>query len=231
MRSPAAAVLAYGGVALLVGVTALPAYAQAAEPITVVANGVSQQVDVESVVTAASDPALERDGFDSAHAVVFAKQTFASYAAYALSPRAPGDDYPFRGGAYGSVSQLRYGLATCTDFVAWRLNRDAGSTHAPWKLAWPQLTPHGGNGHQWLGAWKMHGWPVSRTPQVGWVAWFDDASNGNNHVAYVAKVYDNGDVLIEDYNRVAPGEYGETRFPKGQIPWFLSPPPKSAYAY
>ena len=36
----------------------------------------------------------------------------------------------------GGLSPLRYYYRECVDFVAWRLNRDAGVTSAPWKWDW-----------------------------------------------------------------------------------------------
>ena len=56
-----------------------------------------------------------------------------SYAVYTV--RAEGDDYPWWNELPddygGGLSPLRYYYRECVDFVAWRLNRDAGVTSAP----------------------------------------------------------------------------------------------------
>lgn len=59
------------------------------------------------------------------------------------------DDYPYKGHYNDGTSPLGYEYGNCTDFVAWRINRDAGTTAAPWRYKWAQLTPQGetaGNG-------------------------------------------------------------------------------------
>lgn len=108
------------------------------------------------------------------------------------------DDYPWSGvsGWYAGLSPLGYYYRQCVDFVAWRLNRDAGSTSSPFKYTWSNLTPGGGDAADWKSAWKQHGWTVSDTPIPGSVAWFP----GGDHVAYVNSVLPGDMVLIEEYN-------------------------------
>ncbi|HEV7950195.1 MAG TPA: CHAP domain-containing protein [Glaciihabitans sp.] len=135
------------------------------------------------------------------------------------SPRVAGDDYPWPS-AGNTLSPLNYYYRQCVDFVAWRLNRDAGSTGSPWKYVWSNLTPTGGNASAWKSAWESHGWVTSNTPVVGAVAWF----NGN-HVAYVKEVV-GSNVIIEEYNGMAKLAYAIRTIPSSSVAKFLYPPPR-----
>jgi surface antigen len=144
----------------------------------------------------------------------------ASDGAYSVvGPRAPGDDSPFRS-SYG-LSPLGYVARQCTDFVAWRLNRDAGYTSGHYKYVWSFMTPGGGNASEWANAWKSHGWKTSNTPVPGAVAWFY-----GNHVAYVKSVNDSGSVNLEEYNWGGDGSYHTRTVPASAVPLFLYPPPR-----
>jgi surface antigen len=142
----------------------------------------------------------------------------ASLLAGAPGPRQPGDDYPWRTAGYG-LSPLNYYYRQCVDFVAWRLNRDAGVISAPWKWTWTTLTPWGGDASQWKEAWIKHKWTVSRTPIVGAVAWFV-----GNHVAYVHAV-NGANVTIEEYNGESSRAYAIRTVPTSSVGDFLYPPP------
>ncbi|HEY4270090.1 MAG TPA: CHAP domain-containing protein [Galbitalea sp.] len=132
--------------------------------------------------------------------------------------RAPGDDYPWRTAGYG-LSPLNYYYRQCVDFVAWRLNRDAGVTAAPWKWTWSSLTPNGGDASAWKAAWESHGWKTSATPVVGAVAWFV-----GNHVAYVNSI-SGSNVVIEEYNGTSSRAYAMRTIPIDTVGRFLYPPP------
>jgi len=133
-------------------------------------------------VTAASTDATAfiRDGYSTTSAADLRKlyadairqQNLAAY--LASGARALGDDYPWpdmlsrpQG---GGLSPLRYYYRECVDFVAWRLNRDAGSTSAPFRWDWSNLAQ--GSAYSWKRHWESKGWPVSTTPVPGAVAWF-----------------------------------------------------------
>jgi surface antigen len=137
----------------------------------------------------------------------------------ASGARAAGDDYPWPL-ENGGLSPLNYFYRQCVDFVAWRLNRDAGSTTAPFKYTWSYLTPSGGNASQWKLAWQNHGWPMSTTPVAGSVAWFT-----GNHVAYVKTVNGDGTVTIEEYNWNSDRSYHTRTIAASSVPMFLYPPP------
>ena len=218
-RSQVSAIGTMAAVVAIFGVFALPAYAlDTASVVPAEADdataAVAQAVDVNDVVLSTGT----RDGYAAtSYAEYLEVQAAALRATYGTSTAAAGDDYPFRG-QYG-LSALGYYMGQCTDFVAWRLNRDAGSVGSPWAYTWSMMTPSGGDASQWLSAWQAHGWPVSTTPVAGSVAWFP-----GNHVGYVKEVYADGSFMIEDYNRVAWETYGREIFQPGSIPYFLYPP-------
>jgi surface antigen len=133
--------------------------------------------------------------------------------------RAAGDDYPWPG-ASDTLSPLNYYYRQCVDFVAWRLNRDAGSFSAPFKYVWSNLTPSGGNASAWKSAWERNGWTTSNTPVIGSVAWF----NGN-HVAYVKEIV-GSNVVIEEYNGMAKRAYAIRTIPITSVAKYLYPPPR-----
>ena len=135
------------------------------------------------------------------------------------SVRAAGDDYPWPSAA-NTMSPLNYYYRQCVDFVAWRLNRDAGSTSGPFRYVWSNLTPNGGNASEWRSAWQNKGWMTSSEPVVGAVAWFT-----GNHVAYVKEVV-GSNVIIEEYNFVVKRGYGMRTIPSSSVPTFLYPPPR-----
>ncbi|WP_230673916.1 CHAP domain-containing protein [Rathayibacter sp. Leaf248] len=140
-----------------------------------------------------------------------------------VTPREEGDDYPWRDQLTddqgGGLSPLRYYYRECVDFVAWRLNRDQGSTGAPWKWTWGNMTPGGGSAYAWAGQWASHGWQTSTTPVPGSVAWFT-----GNHVAYVQSVNSDGTVSLEEYNWGNDHSYHTRTIPASSVPLFLYPP-------
>jgi surface antigen len=149
----------------------------------------------------------------------------ANYAAYMKSgAREQGDDYPYFSelsvAQGGGLSPFNYFYRECVDFVAWRLNRDAGSTSAPYKWVWSNLTPTGGNASQWKYAWQAHGWKTSTKPVQGAVAWFY-----GNHVGYVNTVNGDGTIVLEDYNHEGTRLYSKRTIPISDVALFLYPPP------
>lgn len=231
-RNPMRAMASMAVIGGLFAVTALPAYGQSgflAEDVLVAASSetaTAATVSAQSITVSAdlALPELERDQFQATSpedlelirrqsAIASANQLYVASGARAL-----GDDYPWATGGY-ELSPLNYYLRQCTDFVAWRLNRDVGSFSAPYRWAWSDLTPNGGNASQWKAAWDAHGWTVSATPIVGSVAWF----GGDNHVAYVKAVNADGSVLLEEYNYVHR-VYGQRTLAAADVQAFLYPP-------
>lgn len=137
--------------------------------------------------------------------------------------RQEGDDYPWPWEATddqgGGFSPMNYYYRECVDFVAWRLNRDAGAT-GPFKWVWSNLTPGGGSAYNWANAWNNHGWTTSYEPIPGAVAWFTA-----NHVAYVQSVPGDGTVVLEEYNWGNDHAYHRRTVPIGEVDLYLYPPP------
>jgi surface antigen len=136
-----------------------------------------------------------------------------------------GNDYPWPAelsrNQGGGLSPLGYYYRECVDFVAWRLNRDAGaSSSGPWVWTWSQLTPSGGNASQWKAAWLNHGWPTGTTPEVGAVAWFP----GQNHVAYVSGILQSGQIVIDEYNMMGMHEYDQRVIDPSTVEFLYAPP-------
>jgi surface antigen len=225
--------------------TALPAYAFAPNGVAGQSESASHAystAEAQGVTVAASAAgiAIARDSFTATSpeelaqraketaraaaaekAAETARASAAEWAVYGV--RAEGDDYPWPYQATdsqgGGLSPLGYYYRECVDFVAWRLNRDGGSSSAPWRWTWNSLTPGGGNASSWASAWKSHGWATSTTPVVGAVAWFN-----YNHVAYVQSVPGDGTVVLEEYNWVGSHAYHKRTVSTGEVPLFLYPP-------
>lgn len=125
---------------------------------------------------------------------------------------AMGDDYYY--GPHGAhpmaynsgASPMGYYYGNCTDFVAWRINRDRGSTRPPFKYR-HDLTPLGGNGGQWGDPGNLPGWKAvgqASLISVGDVVSFKPGVDGSDpsagHVAIVGAV-SAGSVTTENYGR------------------------------
>jgi len=224
------------GVAVMVAVGALfavlglPAYAD--NDATALHSAAAVQGQKLTVANAAASTvtAPTRDGYTatsaadlrSLYAAAIRAQNIAIY--LQSGAKAKGDDYPWFAelsrNQGGGLSPLGYYYRECVDFVAWRLNRDAGTTSAPFRWTWSQLTPNGGDARQWKSAWLAHGWSTGTTPVPGAVAWFT-----GNHVAYVNGILQDGQVLIEEYNYGTNHEYG-TRVINAGDAYYLYAPPK-----
>ncbi len=216
-------------VAGLFTVLALPAYADNnASSLTETAAVRTQKLAVSAAAATTTTASISRDGYTatsatalkSLYATAMRQQNIAAYLQSGAMQK--GDDYPWYAelsrNQGGGLSPLGYYYRECVDFVAWRLNRDAGTTHAPFKWTWSKLTPNGGDGSQWKAAWLAHGWPTGTTPKPGSVAWF-----GTNHVAYVNGILDNGQVLIEEYNWT-PHAYSTRVINPGDAYYLYAPP-------
>ena len=230
-KNPLSVLLTMTAVGGMLAVVGLPAYA-----LSPVVNASSKTEADNQSITVSSDVtalAVTRDGY---HATTEADleemdkdalRAAQNEAYNASGARGLGDDYPWpyelMEDQGGGLSPLNYYYRECVDFVAWRLNRDAGSYSAPFKWVWSNLTPFGGNGGQWEYNWQQHGWTVSDVPVKGAVAY-----TGGNHVAYVKSVNGDGTVTIEEYNYIH-GQYGQRVLTPAQIVAaggaFLYPPP------
>lgn len=144
------------------------------------------------------------------------------------------DDYPWKhltppSGEY-VADPMGFFYGECTSWVSWVINRNAGSTEAPFKYSYDKGNFVNGNAKEWKQAWLNRGWKISRTPVAGAVAWWDAGSGGAGwagHVAIVHEVMPDGRVVIEEYNGTPPGgrEYG-IRAPQAPetVDMYLYPP-------
>lgn len=227
-KNPFSVLLTMAAVGGMFAVAGLPAYALTQPRVTASST---TQADAQSVLVSADAAVapIVRDSYlattqqqldDMSLDSIRAAQNEAYNASGA---RGRGDDYPWPYELMeydgGGLSPLNYYYRECVDFVAWRLNRDAGSYSAPFKWVWSNLTPTGGDGSQWMYAWQRHGWPVSKVPIAGAVAYV-----GGNHVAYVKTVNGDGTVLLEEYNYIH-GAYGQRTIPADSVVAYLYPPP------
>ncbi len=232
-KHPISVLVTMAAVVGMFAVAGLPAYAVSSTTSAASASGArSTQADAQTVAVSSQAESLTpiRDGYHASTQAdieqMYKDQLRAEQnAAYnASGARALGDDYPWpyelRDYQSGGLSPLNYYYRECVDFVAWRLNRDAGYYSAPFKWVWTTLTPLGGNASQWRYNWEAKGWPTSTTPIAGSVAWFY-----GNHVAYVKKVNTDGTVLIEEYNWGGNGEYDQRTIPAASVPIYLYAPP------
>jgi surface antigen len=113
------------------------------------------------------------------------------------------NDYPWQGADPNQISPLRFYYRNCTDFVAWRLNKQVGVTSAPWRFTWSNLAGPGGNGNAigWKDGAISRGYQVDNTPRIGSVAWWGASRGGGlGHVAVVSSINPDGSVNIEQYN-------------------------------
>ncbi len=227
--------LAAGGVMLLVGglfvPLALPAYADSgAGGVALVsarahgsqALGVDASLDKTS--TARDDySATSAEDLRALYASALRQKNLSAFMASGSAGQ--GNDYPWVSelsrNQGGGLSPLGYYYRECVDFVAWRLNRDAGaSAGGPYVWTWSNLTPSGGNASQWKSAWLNHGWPTGTTPQVGAVAWFP----GQNHVAYVSGILASGQIVIDEYNMGGQHEYDQRVIDPSTVEFLYAPP-------
>lgn len=98
-------------------------------------------------------------------------------------------------GSYMNWQTGGYAYRNCTDWVSFRI-RSSGR-HVPGGL---------GNANQWDDRAPGFGYQVSGTPRVGAAAVSNSGFYG--HVMYVESVNGDGSILVSDYNRAGPGEYG-----------------------
>ena len=119
------------------------------------------------------------------------------------------DDYPYRDTApnlYYETDEWLFYKGECTSFCAWRLNNNNGVAFNNYYKG-----VHWGNGRNWGYAAEEVGIRVDKIPAVGAIAWWD--TSAKHHVAWVAKVNNDGTVSIEEYNWLVEGkDYGDHKY-------------------
>ncbi|HYL76343.1 MAG TPA: CHAP domain-containing protein [Bryobacteraceae bacterium] len=122
------------------------------------------------------------------------------------------DDYPYKTATINTVDPYGFFYRECTSFLAYRMNRDAGTTDP----AHPSFTDTMG-GHRWgnAGNWGSNavalGYSVDASPTVGSIAqWNSDECPGCTvgHVAYVEAVHSDGSIDVSEYNYANDHAYG-----------------------
>jgi len=207
--------------------TSLPALAvtTTTEDALLMSSDTASTAKLQSVVSESTAAlAVDRGAFTAeTHEQVAARKRAAQVAAAragayrTVGPAVAGDDYPYRTSG-GGLSPLGYVTRQCTDFVAWRINRDRGTTN-PYSMVWSNMTPSGGSAGSWPRAWNNHGWQTSTTPINGAVAY------QGNHVAYVKSVNSDGTVTVEEYNWGGSASYHTRTVSVGSFSLYLYPPP------
>lgn len=128
-----------------------------------------------------------------------------------------GDDYHIDHTG-GSIDPWRFYKRYCTSFAAYRVNQIGVGFTNFWKGQ--QFS----NAENWDDAARRAGIPVRKKPRRGDVAQWNGGKSGASyagHVGYVAKVYGDGDVLIEEYNWERGLGYGKRRIPRREISNFI----------
>jgi surface antigen len=213
-------------VAGLLATVTIPAFADQ-DPLAQNADPLAGQ-SLEVTASTADDSSAIRDTYGTTaaadlrrlYADAIRQQNLAAY--MNSGARELGDDYPWpemlsrqQG---GGLSPLNYYYRECVDFVAWRMNRDAGTTSAPFRWVWSNLAQ--GSAHAWKAAWESHGWATGTTPEVGAVAW----QPGGNHVSYVSGILSDGSVVLEEYNYNVDHGYGQRVVQPGSVYYLYAPP-------
>jgi surface antigen len=122
------------------------------------------------------------------------------------------DDYPYKSASSYGVDPWGFYNCQCVSFVAWRMNRDAGTTSAPYVFSNWMSGGHWGNANHWDDNARTLGYTVNTTPAVGAIAHWDAWEGGAwsyGHVVYVERVNSDGTVNISEYNWATAIGYGE----------------------
>ena len=137
-----------------------------------------------------------------------------------------GNDYPYKDKPFNEENTATgYYFGNCTDFVIWRVNRDAGVLHEPWTYNNHNTTPSGGHGYQWGLPTALPGWVTTDKPSPGDIISFQRSSQGGRwsaefgHVAYIGQVLVNGSITVENYGT---GEYFVTNYTASELSQLVS---------
>lgn len=155
-----------------------------------------------------------------------AKKQQSSVAVAGVVAEGMGNDYPYKDREYNTANWATgYYFGNCTDFVIWRVNRDAGVLHEPWTYNNHNTTPSGGHGYQWALPTALPGWVTTDKPSPGDIISFQPGSQGGRwspefgHVAYIGQVLVNGAITVENYGT---GEYFITNYTASELSQLVS---------
>ena len=142
------------------------------------------------------------------HAVPHPHDSRAPQAQLTGSSVAVGNDYPWPNANPKNSDPYAFFYRECTSFVAWRMNRDAGTTSKPYSFTNFMRGGHWGNAGHWRANASALGYTHNSTPAVGAVAWWPATAKSVGHVAYVDAVNADGSVNVEEYNLHLDHKYG-----------------------
>jgi surface antigen len=129
------------------------------------------------------------------------------------------DDYPYKTSSTSGVDAWNFYNRQCTSFAAFRINWNGTRTGRTFTNMY--LGEHFGDAHMWDDAARASGVAVYQSPAVGRIAQWNrnvGGVGGWGHVAYVAAVYADGSILVEEYNWIAY-DYGTRRIYPGGGYW------------
>ncbi|GAK59612.1 hypothetical protein U27_06597 [Candidatus Vecturithrix granuli] len=140
--------------------------------------------------------------------IVISLQLWSLCASLSLAGECSTNDYPYRDSIKGELDVWGFYTRNCTSYVAWKINKDYGTTSAPYYFYNTMSGPNGqsgtwGNAKDWENNATTIGFTVSNTPQTGAIAAWEANSEGAGiygHVAYVESVNSDGTVNITEYN-------------------------------
>jgi surface antigen len=138
---------------------------------------------------------------------------------------AVGNDYPYPSANPDAVDPWNFYYRQCTSFGAWRIrtrtrattftNQYAGLTRWGHATTWDDAAR--------TGQAQAAGVTLHAQPAVGRIAQWEAGHNGGattyGHVAYVAEVYSDGSILVEEYNYGVSLGYGTRRIYPGSNRW------------
>jgi surface antigen len=116
------------------------------------------------------------------------------------------DDYPYKNSTPDTVDPWNFYTRECTSYVAWRMNRDAGSTTSPYWFTNNSLDGASclwGNAENWDDNAASLGFVIDNVPEVGAIAQWNPNESGASswgHVACVEQVNGDGSVDVSEYN-------------------------------
>jgi uncharacterized repeat protein (TIGR03803 family) len=117
------------------------------------------------------------------------------------------DDYPFQNATVDAADPYGFLIRECTSYIAWRMNRDAGTTNPTYPYGPYFFNKMGGkqwgNAKNWSANATALGYTVDKVPELGAIAQWVDGCGGtcaDGHVAYVEQVNSDGSFVISEYN-------------------------------
>ena len=115
------------------------------------------------------------------------------------------DDYPYPNAVIDTVNPLwNFYYRECTDFLAWRMNKDTGTTSEPYFFTNGMSGGRWGNAENWDVNAIALGFVVDGSPTAGAIAqWHSSDLNDPSfpgHVAYVEQVNADGTIDVTEYN-------------------------------